>query len=78
MAAHMAPSKVKYNFVEEVERLDYYVPGGNQQWYGNMHRDRVKRFDEYIRQPLEKHGLDLFPAEEEVASHGIMKMMEVS
>ncbi|OGM49590.1 hypothetical protein ABOM_001773 [Aspergillus bombycis] len=24
----MEPSTVKYNFVEEVERLDYYVPGG--------------------------------------------------
>lgn len=24
----MEPSKVKYRFVDEVERLDYYVPGG--------------------------------------------------
>ncbi|EDN02628.1 predicted protein [Histoplasma mississippiense (nom. inval.)] len=28
MATRMEPSRVKYNFVEEVERLDYYVPGG--------------------------------------------------
>jgi serine/threonine-protein kinase SRPK3 len=24
----MEPSRVKYEFVEDVERLDYYVPGG--------------------------------------------------
>lgn len=28
MATRMEPSGVKYRFVEEVERLDYYVPGG--------------------------------------------------
>lgn len=28
MATHTEPSRVKYQFVEEVERLDYYVPGG--------------------------------------------------
>ncbi|KAF3490905.1 CMGC/SRPK protein kinase [Arthroderma uncinatum] len=28
MATLMEPGRVKYNFVEEVERLDYYVPGG--------------------------------------------------
>ncbi|QSS58204.1 hypothetical protein I7I51_07627, partial [Histoplasma capsulatum] len=28
IATRMEPSRVKYNFVEEVERLDYYVPGG--------------------------------------------------
>ncbi|EEH41372.2 kinase domain-containing protein [Paracoccidioides lutzii Pb01] len=28
MATHMEPSRVKYKFVEEVERLNYYVPGG--------------------------------------------------
>ncbi|PYI06671.1 kinase domain-containing protein [Aspergillus sclerotiicarbonarius CBS 121057] len=28
MATRMEPSKVRYEFVEEVERLDYYVPGG--------------------------------------------------
>ncbi|KAE8547892.1 hypothetical protein TMatcc_009715 [Talaromyces marneffei ATCC 18224] len=28
MATRMEPSKVKYKFVEDVERLDYYVPGG--------------------------------------------------
>ncbi|KKZ66558.1 hypothetical protein EMCG_07672 [[Emmonsia] crescens] len=27
-AIRMEPSRVKYQFVEEVERLDYYVPGG--------------------------------------------------
>ncbi|OAT13408.1 CMGC/SRPK protein kinase [Blastomyces gilchristii SLH14081] len=28
MATNMEPSKVQYRYVEEVERLDYYVPGG--------------------------------------------------
>lgn len=28
MTTGMEPSKVKYKFVEDVERLDYYVPGG--------------------------------------------------
>ncbi|OJD25101.1 serine/threonine protein kinase [Blastomyces percursus] len=28
MTTCMKPSRVKYEFVEEVERLDYYVPGG--------------------------------------------------
>lgn len=28
MATHVEPSKVKYEFVEEAERLDYYVSGG--------------------------------------------------
>ncbi|KAK2805333.1 hypothetical protein FQN50_006234 [Emmonsiellopsis sp. PD_5] len=28
MASRMEPSRVSYEFVEEVERLDYYVPGG--------------------------------------------------
>jgi serine/threonine protein kinase len=28
MAMHMEPSQVKYNFVEEVGRVDFYVPGG--------------------------------------------------
>jgi hypothetical protein len=30
MATRMEPSKVKYKFVEDVERLDYSVPGGYQ------------------------------------------------
>lgn len=28
MTTRMEPSKIKYKFVEDVERLDYYVPGG--------------------------------------------------
>lgn len=28
IATRMEPSRVRYKFVEEVERLDYYVPGG--------------------------------------------------
>lgn len=28
LATHIEPSKVNYEFVEDVERLDYYAPGG--------------------------------------------------
>ena len=28
VATYMEPSRVKYDFIEDVERLDYYVPGG--------------------------------------------------
>ncbi|KAH8434868.1 uncharacterized protein LDX57_012499 [Aspergillus melleus] len=28
MATRMEPSKVKYEFIEDVERVDFYVPGG--------------------------------------------------
>ncbi|KKK18005.1 putative srpk [Aspergillus rambellii] len=48
-----------------------------RQWYGNTHRDWDMRFAEYIRQPRERHGFDLFTAEEEMAFRGMIKLMLV-
>ncbi|KAL2864090.1 kinase-like domain-containing protein [Aspergillus lucknowensis] len=53
------------------------VKNSLRQWYGNTHRDWDARFAQYIRQPRERHGLDLFTEEEEMAFRSMMKMMLV-
>ncbi|KAL2816426.1 kinase-like domain-containing protein [Aspergillus cavernicola] len=48
-----------------------------RRWYGNTHRGWDTRFLEYIQQPRERHGLEFFSAEEEIAFRGMIKLMLV-
>ncbi|KAE8150635.1 kinase-like domain-containing protein [Aspergillus avenaceus] len=67
--------KERNNWFDEDGRKN--VKENLQQWYGNTHRDWNTRFDEYIRQPREKHKFELFSKEEEMAFRGMMDLMLV-
>ncbi|GKZ18618.1 hypothetical protein AbraIFM66951_007638 [Aspergillus brasiliensis] len=67
--------KERSNWFDEDGRKN--VKDNLRRWYGNTHRDWDVRFDEYIREPRERHGFEFFTVEEEMAFRGMMKMMLV-